>query len=219
MILVMHHIMCEPMFHCLWYNKYCTKSKSICYEQFSTNKCLNVYGMILMILYKAMCLPSRNMSGPHQPGKHVFPERGPTGNRSLFLGRSVAHKLCRDASELRRSMLPGVYPAQGVERYVVLRHVILCTTLKLLTHSVRPFKSSTRGPLHVSSLACKTCKITRGHDFMLVKGQNRLDFRKYSFSQRTVNEWNKLSADCVHSSSVNMFKNRIDNYLVRAGYT
>ena len=53
-----------------------------------------------------------------------------------------------------------------------------------------------------------------------MKGQHRLDFRKYSFSQRTVNEWNKLSADCVHSSSVNiMFKNRIDNYLVRAGYT
>ena len=65
----------------------------------------------------------------------------------------------------------------------------------------------------------KTGKITRGHDFTLVKGQNRLDFRKYSFSQRTVNEWNKLSADCVHSSSVNMFKNRKDNYLVRAGYT
>ena len=40
----------------------------------------------------------------------------------------------------------------------------------------------------------KTGKITRGHDFTLVKGQNRLDFRKYSFSQRTVNEWNKLSA-------------------------
>ena len=65
----------------------------------------------------------------------------------------------------------------------------------------------------------KTGKITRGHDFTLVKEQNRLDFRKYSFSQRTVNEWNKLSADCVHSSSGNMFKNRIDNYLVRAGYT
>ena len=62
----------------------------------------------------------------------------------------------------------------------------------------------------------KTGKITRGHDFTLVKGQNRLDFRKYSFSQRTLNEWNKLSADCVHSSSVNI---RIDNYLVRAGYT
>ena len=40
-----------------------------------------------------------------------------------------------------------------------------------------------------------------------------------SFSQRTVNEWNKLSDDCVHSSSTNMFNNRMDNYLVRAGYT
>ena len=62
----------------------------------------------------------------------------------------------------------------------------------------------------------KTGKITRGHDFTLVKGQSRLDFRKYSFYQRTVNEWNKLSADCVHSISVNI---RIGNYLVRAGYT
>ena len=37
---------------------------------------------------------------------------------------------------------------------------------------------------------------------------------KYSFSQRTVNELNKLSADCVHSSSINMFKNM---FLVSAG--
>ena len=35
----------------------------------------------------------------------------------------------------------------------------------------------------------KTGKLTRGHDFTLVKGQNRLDCRKYSFSQRTVTEW------------------------------
>ena len=33
--------------------------------------------------------------------------------------------------------------------------------------------------------------------------------RKYSFSQRTINEWNKLSTDCVTASSVNMFKNKI----------
>ena len=40
-----------------------------------------------------------------------------------------------------------------------------------------------------------------------------------SFSQRTINVWNKLSEECVHASSVNMFKNRIDKYLVKAGYT
>ena len=38
------------------------------------------------------------------------------------------------------------------------------------------------------------------------------DMRKYSFSQRVINEWNKLSYDCVNSSSVNMFKNRIYRY-------
>ena len=30
---------------------------------------------------------------------------------------------------------------------------------------------------------------------------------------------NNLSTDCVHASSVNMFKNKIDKYLVKAGYT
>ena len=46
-------------------------------------------------------------------------------------------------------------------------------------------------------------KITRGHNYTLVKKQSRLDVRKYSFSQRTINVWNKLSTDCVHASSVN----------------
>ena len=51
----------------------------------------------------------------------------------------------------------------------------------------------------------------------LVKDQCRLEIRKYSFSQGTINEWNKLSTDCVTASSVNMFKNKVDTYLRRAG--
>ena len=46
---------------------------------------------------------------------------------------------------------------------------------------------------------------TRGHGVTLAKKQCRLDIRKFSFSQRTVNEWNRLSADCVCASSVNIF--------------
>ena len=65
----------------------------------------------------------------------------------------------------------------------------------------------------------KESKITRGHNYTLVKKQSRLDVRKFSFSQRTINVWNNLSADCVHASSVNMFKKKIDKYLVKAGYT
>ena len=46
-----------------------------------------------------------------------------------------------------------------------------------------------------------------------MKDHCRLDIRKYSFLQRTINEWNKLSTDCVTASSVNMFKNKGDIYI------
>ena len=60
---------------------------------------------------------------------------------------------------------------------------------------------------------------TRGYKAALVKEQCRLDMRKYSFSKRVINEWTKLPNDCVNASSVNMFKNRIDRYMIRVGYT
>ena len=62
----------------------------------------------------------------------------------------------------------------------------------------------------------KESKITRGHNFTLVKKQSRLDIRKFSFSQRTIN-YGINYPECVHASSVNV--NRIDKYLVKAGYT
>ena len=60
---------------------------------------------------------------------------------------------------------------------------------------------------------------TRGRKAALGNEQCRLDMRKYSFSQMVINEWNKLPNDCVNASSVNVFQNRIDKYLIRAGYT
>ena len=54
-------------------------------------------------------------------------------------------------------------------------------------------------------------------DMIRLRHQSRLGVRKFSFSRRTINVWNKLSEECVHASSVNMFKNRTDKYLVKAG--
>ena len=53
----------------------------------------------------------------------------------------------------------------------------------------------------------------------LAKDQFRVDIRKYSLSHRAINEWSKLSTDCVNESSVNIFKIKVDTYLRRAGYT
>ena len=60
---------------------------------------------------------------------------------------------------------------------------------------------------------------TRGHKAALVKEQCSLDMIKYSFSQRVINEWNKLPNACVNATNVNILKNIIDKYLIRAGYT
>ena len=52
----------------------------------------------------------------------------------------------------------------------------------------------------------KNDSITRGHSLALVKSHSRLDIRKYTFSQRVVNDWNKLPEECINATSVNMFK-------------
>ena len=45
-------------------------------------------------------------------------------------------------------------------------------------------------------LTINACKRIRGHNFTLMKEQIRLDVTKYSFSQITVNEYNKLYIYC-----------------------
>jgi ribonucleases P/MRP protein subunit RPP40 len=50
----------------------------------------------------------------------------------------------------------------------------------------------------------------RGHDLKLEKVRSRLDVRKFWFSQRIVNGWNRLPMEVVHAETVNGFKNAWD---------
>ena len=67
----------------------------------------------------------------------------------------------------------------------------------------------------------KESKITRGHNFTLVKKQVDGMLGSFLFhrgpSMYGINY--QRSVYPVHASSVNMFKNRIDKYIVMAGYT
>jgi hypothetical protein len=58
---------------------------------------------------------------------------------------------------------------------------------------------------------------TRSHKLKLVKAQCRLNCRLYSFSNRVINMWNKLSSEVVACSTTNGFKNKLDEYLVGQG--
>ena len=53
---------------------------------------------------------------------------------------------------------------------------------------------------------------TRGHNCKIVKQRSHLDIRKYFLSQRVVNTWNSLPQTIVDADSVNLFKNRLDEF-------
>jgi len=53
----------------------------------------------------------------------------------------------------------------------------------------------------------------------LSKQRANLDVRKFSFSERVVQEWNKLLQEVVDATSVNKFKNRLDKHWKRYGLT
>ena len=52
-------------------------------------------------------------------------------------------------------------------------------------------------------------KRTRGHTLKIHKKGARLDCRRYSFSQRVVNNWNALPVEAVSCTTVNSFKGKI----------
>jgi len=53
----------------------------------------------------------------------------------------------------------------------------------------------------------------RGHKLKLYKKRVRLNIAKYSFSNRICDRWNRLPEEVVESTSINIFKGRLDKYL------
>ena len=52
---------------------------------------------------------------------------------------------------------------------------------------------------------------TKGHNFKIVKQQNRTKQRVNVSSQRVINPWNSLPNDCVNSDSINKFKSSLND--------
>ena len=53
--------------------------------------------------------------------------------------------------------------------------------------------------------------------FFKFKKGRRTRKHKVALAHRMINDWNKLSTDCDNASNENMFKNKLDIYLIRVG--
>ena len=53
----------------------------------------------------------------------------------------------------------------------------------------------------------------RGHSLKLYKHTLIFDTRKYFFSQRVIDMWNKLDTDLIACRTVSNFKKHLDNYI------
>lgn len=58
---------------------------------------------------------------------------------------------------------------------------------------------------------------TRGHTMKLYKKRVRTDIAKYSFGNRVLDEWNQLPSSVVESSSLGVFKGRLEKFLGKGG--
>ena len=58
---------------------------------------------------------------------------------------------------------------------------------------------------------------TRGHSLKLSRHRVNLDSTKHFFTNEVINEWNKLPESVIESTTINMFKSRLDNYLTDIG--
>ncbi len=65
----------------------------------------------------------------------------------------------------------------------------------------------------------KESKITRGHNYTLVKKQSSLDVRNTHFPRGPSMNGINYQQSVYMLVVLIMFKNRIDKYLVKAGYT
>ena len=91
----------------------------------------------------------------------------------------------------------------------------LIETYKILQEIYDPITTKDLFTLNTNDNITKT----RGINFKLTKFSPNLNNNKYFFTNRVVNLWNQLPTDTVNSSSVNIFKNKIDRLLQNYTFT
>jgi len=118
---------------------------------------------------------------------------------------SVKTRLTTEISELQRQLQEAeTNSGSSTKIKIQLQSQLEEVKLKLETESRVSLRPDRRG----GSSSCERVGLTT---------QVRLDIANFSFGNRIGEQWNHLPGDVVSSSSVNIFKGRLDNYLRTIG--
>ena len=108
--------------------------------------------------------------------------------------------------------IPGLWNTPYLERLQILnlkslesRRIVndLILLYKMVNHLI---------DLNNSDFFTFNQSTTRGHSAKINHEYSRLDIRKYFFTNRTVTIWNALPQSIIDSSSLQMFKSKINEY-------
>jgi len=116
--------------------------------------------------------------------------------------------------QLRRAtrMITGYSKLNYEERLASLGPTTL-ETRRLRGDLIEAFKISKGYDTGSEIFFSKNVSNLRGHSMKVTKKNFKLDVRKFSFSNRVINEWNGLSEEIIQSKSLAGFKKRIDYHL------
>jgi hypothetical protein len=122
---------------------------------------------------------------------------------------------CLEQIQRRATKLVGCIKKKSYEERLQILNLLPLEKRRLRGDLIEMFKIMTgREGLNETDFFHRSISehSTRGHSMKLFKERSRLDIRKYSFSQRAVDDWNSLPQSVMDSTSVNMFKNRLDKH-------
>ena len=134
-------------------------------------------------------------------------------NRIVGLIKRTYENKSKRREQIQRRMTKMIN-GMGEDEYSVRlsKTKLLSLEMRRLRDLIEVFKimHNLEGVKREDFFQLRTATGRRGHSLTILKQHCRLNVRKYFFTHRVVDTWNKLSEDTVNSKTVNSFKNQID---------
>ncbi len=177
----------------------------------AVKKANQVLGMVKMSLScrsKEIILPIyKHLIRPHL--EYAIQAWNPYLKKDIELIEGVQHRVTKLIPELRMKCYEDRLKALGLTTLETRRKRGDIIQMWKILHNIDDVDATKYFVRDVSS--------RRGHNFKLFKRRFNRDVRKYSFTNRLIDLWNKLPEEVVEAPTMNALKTELDKYIASKG--